>query len=221
VFAASSTTEALFERLTTERIEEWVALADSRIGDGTQAFIIAGNDDVSDVDRALAEGSRLRLADARVEWLDDWLPMVSLGDSTPTPWDSPRELTEEEYAARLDGLIADLDDSHHAVWNLHVPPYASTLDDAPQLDAERNVQYSMAGDTKLAPVGSHAVRSAIEQHQPMLGLHGHVHEGRGRARIGQTVCFNPGSVYQQGTLLGVLVRVSPKKGVRDYTLTTG
>jgi uncharacterized protein len=221
VFADEDATDALFARMTTERIEEWVELADTRITNGTKAFIIAGNDDVPEVDEALGRGVQMQLADCRVVRLDDWLPMVSLGDSTPTPWDSPRELTEEQYADKLDSLLGDLDDIEGSVWNLHVPPYASTLDDAPALDDKRNVQYTVAGDTKFAPVGSQAVRRAIESRQPMLGLHGHVHEARGRIKIGRTVCFNPGSSYQQGILLGVLVRVSEKRGVKDYTLTTG
>jgi Icc-related predicted phosphoesterase len=220
LLADEEATERLFVQLASERLAEWVALADERVGDGTKAFIIAGNDDAPEVDSVLAEGRRLQLADNRVVQIDDWLPMVSLGESTPTPWDSPRELTEEEYGEKLERLISSAGDSRGAIWNLHVPPYASSLDDAPALTTELAVRYSVAGDVKMLPVGSPAVRSAIERHQPLLGLHGHVHEGRGRAKIGRTICFNPGSSYQQGILCGVLVRVD-RKGVRDYTLTTG
>ena len=95
------------------------------------------------------------------------------------------------------------------------------LDLAPALDDDLHVRYSAAGDMLMGPVGSHAVRAAIEQAQPLLSLHGHVHESRGRARLGRTVCFNPGSDYQSGVLRGVLVRVSRKRGVADYTFTTG
>jgi Icc-related predicted phosphoesterase len=221
VFADDAATDALFTRLTSDRIAEWVALAETRIGDATQAYIIAGNDDSADVDVALARGERLQLADNRAVMIDEWLPMVSLGDSTPTPWRSPRELTEEEYAAKLEAIIASVDQDTPGVWNVHVPPHASTLDDAPAIDDQLAVQYTMAGDVKMLPVGSRAVRAAIERHRPLVGLHGHVHEGRGRVKIGRTICFNPGSSYQQGVLQGVLVRVDRKKGVRDHTLTTG
>jgi Icc-related predicted phosphoesterase len=221
VFADDSATEALFTRLTAERIAEWVSLAETRIGDQTQAYIIAGNDDTAEVDVALARGERLQPADNRTVMIDDWLPMVSIGDSTPTPWRSPRELSEEEYAAKLEALVAPLDEGGSAVWNLHVPPHASSLDDAPAIDDQLAVQYTMSGDMKVVPVGSRAVRTAIERHQPLVGLHGHVHEGRGRAKIGRTVCFNPGSSYQHGVLQGVLVRVDRRKGVRDYTMTAG
>jgi Icc-related predicted phosphoesterase len=214
-------TGELFTRLATERARSWVELADERLGDDVQAFIIPGNDDASEVDAALSGGERLQPADSQVVWIDDWLPMVSYGDSTPTPWDSPREVSEEEYGRRLDALIDELRDPSSAVFNLHVPPYDSQLDLAPALDEDMSVRYSAAGDMLLEPVGSHAARERIESAQPRLGLHGHVHEARGRAKLGKTVCFNPGSDYQQGVLRGVLVRVSPRKGVRDYTFTTG
>jgi Icc-related predicted phosphoesterase len=54
-------------------------------------------------------------------------------------------------------------------------------------------------------VGSIAVRDFIEQRQPLLGLHGHVHESKAGQRIGSTLCLNPGSEYTQGTLCGALV----------------
>lgn len=220
-FADEQATERLFAELTAERVREWVELAEDRLTDDVQAYIMPGNDDSTDVDAALDRGARLRNAEQRVVWLDDWLPMISYGDSTPTPWDSPREVSEEEYRRRVEQLVAELDDPSRAVLNLHVPPYGSRLDLAPALDEGKRVRYSAAGDTLLAPVGGHSVRECIERLQPRLGLHGHVHEARGRAKIGRTVCFNPGSDYQQGVLRGVLVRVSPKAGVRDYTFTTG
>jgi uncharacterized protein len=219
--ADDDATDALFTRLTAERVRDWVALAEERLPRGVDAFAIPGNDDAPEVDAALAGGERMRFAEAEVVWVDDWLPMVSYGDSTPTPWNSPREVSEEQYAARLEELVGRLDDPQRAVFNLHVPPYDTPLDQAPALDDELRVRYSGAGDMLMAPVGSRAVREAIERAQPLVALHGHVHEGRGRTRIGRTVCFNPGSDYQAGVLRGVLVRVSPGKGVRDYTFTTG
>ncbi|HWH05596.1 MAG TPA: hypothetical protein VNT23_04070 [Gaiellaceae bacterium] len=210
-FANDDASEALFARLAAER------LADSDV----KAYVIAGNDDPYDVDEVLSSGRALVNADARVVWIEDWLPMLSLGDSTPTPWKSPREVSEEEYAQRVARLADELQDTGSAIFNLHVPPYDSSLDLAPELDEELRIRYTMAGEPKQAPVGGRSVREAIERYQPLVGLHGHVHEGRGRAKIGRTVCFNPGSDYQQGVLRGVLLRVSPKKGVRDFTFTTG
>jgi Icc-related predicted phosphoesterase len=64
------------------------------------------------------------------------------------------------------------------------------------------------------------LRAAIEKSQPLLGLHGHIHEGRGSSRIGRTLCINPGSMYEQGTLLGVLVKLGKDK-IENYVLTQG
>jgi uncharacterized protein len=212
----------LFTRLAVERLREWVALAATRLtGAGASAFAMAGNDDPPEIDEAFAEGGgSLVLCDRRTVWIDDWLPMVSMGDSTPTPWHTPRELPEPEYGAALEGLISELDDPSRAIFNLHCPPRGSEIDLAPELDDELNVQYSL-GEMRYAPVGSSAVREAIERHQPIVGLHGHVHEGRGRYRLGRTECFNPGSDYKQGVLRGVVLRLSQKKGLRDYTFTMG
>lgn len=221
-FADDAATDALFERLATERIRGWVELADERLGaSGAAAYAIAGNDDPEAVDEALAAGKRLVHADRRVVWIDDWLPMLSFGDSTPTPWDSPRELPEEEYGRVLDDLAADLPDPEQAIFNVHMPPYDSALDMAPEIDEELRVRYSPAGEVRQAPVGGRAVRAAIERFQPLLGLHGHVHESRGRAKLGRTVCFNPGSDYTQGVLRGLIVRLSRRRGVRDYVFTAG
>jgi uncharacterized protein len=220
-FADDDATEALLIRLAAERVRAWVCLADERLADGVQGFAIPGNDDANEIDAALAGGERLRAAEGTVAWLDDWLPMISYGDSTPTPWDSPREVTEEDYAARLDELIAMLERPGEGIFNLHVPPYGTQLDLAPALDADRRVRYTAAGDMLMCSVGSHAVRAAIEREQPVASLHGHVHESRGRARLGRSVCFNPGSDYRSGVLRGVLVNVSRTRGVTDFAFTTG
>ena len=50
----------------------------------------------------------------------------------------------------------------------------------------------------ISGVGSTAVRDALEKYQPMLSLHGHIHESRGEARIGRTLAINPGSEYSEG-----------------------
>jgi Icc-related predicted phosphoesterase len=72
----------------------------------------------------------------------------------------------------------------------------------------------------MAPAGSTAVREAIEELQPLVGLHGHIHEGRGETKIGRTLCLNPGSVYSEGVLNGVLLTLADGQ-VRDYQFTQG
>jgi len=104
-----------------------------------------------------------------------------------------------------------------AIFNIHVPPYKSGLDEAPELD--KDLRPVLAGQS-LKPVGSTALRKAIEEAKPLLGLHGHIHEGRGATRIGKTLCINPGSMYEQGTLLGAIVALGKNK-IENYVLTSG
>ncbi len=70
------------------------------------------------------------------------------------------------------------------------------------------------GEPRLVPVGSQAVRDFIEAHQPLLGLHGHVHESKGTQTLGRTLVINPGSEYREGTLMGALVTIGRDRVVR-------
>ncbi len=63
----------------------------------------------------------------------------------------------------------------------------------------------------MIPVGSIAIRRLIAEVQPLLALHGHIHESRGVAKIGRTVCVNPGSSYAEGVLDGCLVTLRGDK----------
>ena len=64
------------------------------------------------------------------------------------------------------------------------------------------------------------MRTAIEETHPVLSLHGHIHEARGHARLGSTLCINPGSAYEQGDLMGALIELNGKK-VKNFVLTSG
>jgi uncharacterized protein len=64
-------------------------------------------------------------------------------------------------------------------------------------------------DTSTA--GSEAVRSVIETYQPLVALHGHIHESRGVAKLAKTVCLNPGSEYIEGVLHGALLEFDEKR----------
>jgi Icc-related predicted phosphoesterase len=149
--------------------------------------------------------------------LDDHHEMISSGWSNRTPWNTHREEDESQLAVRYEAMTGQLKNPHNAIFNIHVPPHKSNLDEAPELD--KDLRPVLAGNS-MKPVGSTALRQAIEKVQPLLGLHGHIHEGRGTSRIGKTLCINPGSMYEQGTLLGTIVRLSKNK-IDDFVLTTG
>ena len=211
-----------FTRLKLEALAEWMRLADQRLADGSiRAVVMAGNDDPPEIDAVLATSTRLEDIGGEVVEIAPGIHMASVGESTPTPWHTPRELPDGELGERIAQTVDRLPPGGIAIWNLHMPPHATGIDAAPELDAGLRVQYDSGGEPRMRPVGSHSIKRLVEERQPTLALHGHIHEGRGRYKIGRTVGINPGSQYQDGVLMGVLVRVSPSSGVRDVTFTAG
>jgi uncharacterized protein len=146
--------------------------------------------------------------------------MISVGYSNPTPWASPRELTEDALSQRIAQEASKLPDIRRAIFNLHVPPKETPIDQAVDLDEELRPRLR-AGSPVIVGVGSSAVRRSLEDYQPMLGLHGHIHESRGEARLGRTLSLNPGSEYSEGILRGAIVTLSERKGLRGYQLVAG
>jgi uncharacterized protein len=213
--------ERLFGDVITHRLERWVAIAEERLADSDVRFFwMAGNDDQEIVDEVMKRSRRLVYSDGRrVEVLDGW-EMITLGLSNPTPWSCPRDVPEEELARRIDELAGHVSDFSRCIFNIHVPPARTKLDQAPELDSELRPKLD-AGGLRMANVGSTAVREAIERYGPALTLHGHIHESAGVDKVANTVCINPGSDYQEGVLRGALVVLGEDGGVRDWALTTG
>lgn len=208
---AEGTLDALFLDLMTARLRRWLQLADERLRPlGLPVYWMLGNDDPTELEAVLDEAPWGFHADGRIELLPDGHELLSLGWSNLTPWNSYRETTEDELGRKLDELSAQLRRPERAVFNIHVPPYDSGIDDAPVLDSALTVQQS-AGQVKMAPAGSTAVRALIERVQPLLGLHGHIHEAAGFRLLGRTLVVNPGSDYGSGVLNGVLFTMEPTK----------
>lgn len=199
--------EAAFERAMVDEVTRWMALADARLADSeVMAFVMPGNDDPWSIDEALASGHVTRACDGRVVRAGEH-ELLSLGWSNRTPWNSPRELDEDELYRRLRGLADQLEAPNSAILNIHVPPHASGLDTAIEIDADFR-PVLIGGQPHPIPVGSTAVRQILEEVQPALSLHGHVHESKGVARIGRTVAINPGSDYSSGHLEGCIVELN-------------
>jgi Icc-related predicted phosphoesterase len=205
--------DELLERLMTERVNEWMALATERLSGGSvPLYLIPGNDDEFTIDEALATPGHLPVnADGRVLDIPGGLQLLASGWSNNTPWNTPREESEEALYARLDALARQVRDPRRAIFMIHVPPYDSGLDEAPLLDENLRPTIS-AGDVLRGPVGSTAVRRIIETYQPLLSVHGHIHESGGERRIGETLAINPGSEANHGILRGYLIDIG-KKGV--------
>lgn len=213
--------DRLFDEVIRERLHRWTELAEERLaGTETQFFWMAGNDDLPVVDEVLSASERLVFSDGRrVELRGGW-EMVTLGLANETPWQCPRDVPEDELARHIDAAVAEVQSFEHCVFNIHVPPHDTRLDQAPDLD--ENLRPTMdGGGMRMANVGSTAVRQAIERYGPALSLHGHIHESGGVDKLGQTVCINPGSDYQEGVLRGALIILNEDGGVRSWALTTG
>ncbi|MHB8892268.1 MAG: metallophosphoesterase family protein [Candidatus Limnocylindrales bacterium] len=208
---ADGTLEALFLELMAGRLKAWMDLADERLRPkAIPLHVMLGNDDPQELRPILDDASWAVHAEGHVLPLDESHELISWGYSNLTPFHSHREQTEADLAAAIASMTSQLRDPARAVFNLHVPPIASGLDEAPMLDENLTIQQS-AGQVKFAPAGSTAVREAIEQVQPQLSLHGHIHESAGIRRIGRTIAINPGSDYATGALNGALVTLERDK----------
>jgi Icc-related predicted phosphoesterase len=210
---------ALFEQLITERLERWLAIAEERLeGADTECFVMPGNDDEFFVDDVLARSTFVVNPDMRVLPCGP-LQLLSCSWVPPTPWRSPRECEESVLADKLEQLAGELDPDLETIANVHTPPFETGLDDAPEVNPDLTLTSSaMLGE--MVPVGSHAVRRFLEETQPVAALHGHIHESRGTARIGNTLCVNPGSSYGEGVLDGCILRFRGTE-LRAAQLTRG
>lgn len=203
--------DALFTRLIHETVSRWLRLAEERLRDlPVKCFISPGNDDLFDLDQILQGSDVVIYPEGQIVDLDGVHTMASCGFANMTPWHCPRDIEEAELQDRLEAMLANLEDPSHCIFNFHAPPYDSTLDTAQELDATLK-PVMVGGQPHLIPVGSRAVRAMIEKYQPLVGLHGHIHECRGAVEVGKTVCINPGSEYSEGILRGVLINIADGK----------
>lgn len=212
--------DRLFTRLMVESVQRWCDIAEGRLrGSGVRCFIDAGNDDEPEIVEVLKQSSYVEMPEGRVVMIDEEHQMISSGFANTTPWHAPRDIPDEELSTFIASMASQLHAPERAVFNIHVPPYATGLDIAPLLD-DNLKPVVVAGEVATGPVGSKAVRAAIERYQPLVSLHGHIHESRGVNRIGRTTCINPGSEYGDGNLRAALVNIKGSK-LLSYQLITG
>jgi Icc-related predicted phosphoesterase len=218
--ADAASRDALFLRLIVDRAARWAELARDRLGPlGIPCLINCGNDDPPEVDAALEANGYIEFLEGRVVELPDGTEVASCGYANRTPWNCPRDTDEDDLGRRLEAVASQVRSTERAIFNFHCPPHGTGIDQGPKLGADMRMQTG-AGGVEMQPVGSVACREVIERRQPLLGLHGHLHESRGTYRLGRTLCINPGSEYSEGILRGALIDLDGGK-VRNHVLTSG
>jgi uncharacterized protein len=203
----------------TQSLDRWLDMADGKLRGGEIPCILnGGNDDIWEIDDIIEQSPCVSFAEGKLLDLDGF-SLVSMGWTNPTPWDTFREAPEPELATKIEAVVSQVPDLGRAIFNFHAPPYGTGLDEAPALDATLR---PIHGGAVMKPVGSTAVRDAIQKHQPMLSVHGHIHESRGVKKMGRTLAINPGSVYGDGVLQGAVLDLNVKKAkVTRYLLVNG
>jgi Icc-related predicted phosphoesterase len=219
-YATEERQDELFEQVMVASLSRWMELAEERLkGSGIRCYVVPGNDDIPAVDDVIAQSDYVVNPEGQCVALDKYHELIASGYSNPTPWDTYRELPEDELGAKLEALFSQASSMETLVACMHAPPFGSGLDAAPMLEDDLKVSQAI-GHVKFAPVGSKAVAEVIKEHQPMLTLHGHIHESRGVKKIGRTVVINPGSEYTEGILAGAIVEIDEGR-VRRRQLVSG
>ncbi len=156
--------------------DELTAVLNAVSAQCSTVYAVAGNCDPPAVHHALAT-TAFDIGQRTVSLAG--VQFSGLGCSTPCPVGTPSEMTEDEYRVATHGLQFDASQLHVLV--THQPPFDTRVD------------LALVGKH----VGSHAIREFIEQHQPALCVTGHIHEGVGIDRVGDSLVMNPGA-FREG-----------------------
>lgn len=212
--------DQIFLKLMKETVARWMELAEEHLAPkGIKLYFLPGNDDTFAIDEVIEASGFVVNPDEKRVWIDDYHEMIGLSCSNMTPWNCPRDITEEELAAKIEKLVVLLKDQERAIFAFHCPPHDSGLDVCPELDENLEIKYA-GGQVIMKPVGSTSIWEAIQKVQPLLGLHGHIHEAPGFRKIGRTLCVNPGSEYAEGILRAVLINLESDR-VKGYMPISG
>jgi len=209
-----------FEREMVDRVRAWLALYEEKLpAQQIPLYFMPGNDDLRSIDLAIDEFEHVHNPDGERFWIDENHELVGMSNANMTPWVCPRDTEEDELEKRLDEIGLLLEHPERAIAALHVPPFDSGIDVCPQLDENLKI-VSSGGQVLMKPVGSTAVRKFIEHFQPLLSLHGHIHEAPGHIRIGRTLAINAGSEYAEGIMKAAIINLDRDR-VKGHILISG
>jgi len=205
--------DKLFTELMKERLRAWIRQAEEKVPKEKTIIMMPGNDDRFEIDEVIMNSERVIYPVKRVIYINDKYPLISCEWVNTTPWNTPRQCTDEELERILEKEFERVDkkEMERLICGFHAPPYNTNLDIATKLD--KNLRpVTRLGFPVKTHVGSKAVRKLLEKYQPMLGLHGHIHESKGVDKIKKkTICINPGSEYEEGVLKACIVEIKDNK----------
>jgi hypothetical protein len=202
---------ARFEQEMCTRVREWMQLAEEKLTPlHMSLYFMPGNDDLASIDGVIAEFKTIHNPDMRCLELEGGYEVIGLSNANLTPWLCERDVDEDVLASKLDELAGMLQKPEQAIAMLHVPPYSSGLDTCPELDKNLKI-ITQGGQVVMKAAGSPAVKAFIEKVQPMLSLHGHIHESPGHVRSGRTLMINAGSEYAEGIMKAAIINLENGK----------
>ena len=205
------TVTKIFRELMCNRIGEWIEAFEDKIPQNIEVILNPGNDDIPEIDEIIKSSKRVTYPIGKVVEIDKIHKMITCEWVNNTPWNTPKECGEEELDMKFENEFKRVDDHRNLICNFHAPPYGTRLDVAPKIDEQLKVK-GRWGRPEMVHVGSHAVRDKFEKYQPLLGLHGHIHESAGTDHVGRTLCVNAGSIYTQGMLSAFVIDLPDKTG---------
>jgi Icc-related predicted phosphoesterase len=212
--------ESTFVTLMLDTLNRWMRITEERLrNSGVKIYITGGNDDIPQIKGIIGASDYVIDPEDKVVNIDDKHEMISCGWSNPTPWNTPRECSEEELWHKIEAMTSQVKNMKSCVFNMHLPPSSTVIAECQKIDKDLKPVF-IGSEPEMISAGSTSVRKAIEQYQPLLGLHGHIHEARGNVKIGRTLCINPGSESSEGILRGVMVNLEAES-VKSFLLTSG
>ena len=167
-------------------------ILDAAGGFNSRIYAQIGNMDTRDVEDLLDE--RGINVHGRLVDLGSGVVLLGMGYSTPTPFGTPSEVSDDQLRTWLEAAVTEDLDWKHLIFMPHNPPFHTGVDRVRTGEA----------------VGSRAVRAFIEKHQPAVCITGHIHESVAADDLGETRIINPGCLR-----VGGYVRV----GLVDRRLT--
>ena len=200
-----------FEQEMCNRVREWMKLAEEKLPpQHITLYFMPGNDDLHSIDNVINEFKSIRNPDMKHFEMEDGYEVVGLSNANLTPWLCARDVDEQELTRKLDELAAMIQKPERTIAILHVPPFGSALDTCPDLDKNLKI-ITEGGQVVMKSAGSPAVKAFIEKVQPMLSLHGHIHESPGHVHNGRTLMINAGSEYAEGIMKAAIINLENGK----------